>query len=158
MPLAETRAALAASQEALVRVLSGQGDAPNGFDGDRLRAAADALLNKRLRSVAHACPALSGTLGDRFEPLFRAFAGTRLIPRRGGPLADGRAFAGALAATGDLPEAARLEAMAIDLRWARRPDGLVPRRGPAVRLTWLRQARRLVVAVRIPWVGEWWVG
>jgi hypothetical protein len=33
-------------------------------------------------------------------------------------------------------------------------DGLVPRRGPAFTTAFLRQARRLVLAVRVPWLGE----
>ena len=62
-------------------------------------------------------------LGDRFGPLFAAFAAATRPPRHGGPLADGRAFARALADWGELPEAARVEVMAVNLRHAPRPTG-----------------------------------
>ncbi len=143
-PLDEARARLADCQTELVRALTGQGDAPPGFEPERLRAAAVSLERKRLREVALAWPALVQALGDDFGPRFRAFAAGRPLPAAGGPLADGRAFARTLAArewTDDL----RLAVLAADLR----------RRRPAVAVARLRQARRLVVAIHLPPFGAY---
>jgi hypothetical protein len=143
-PLDEARARLAARQAELVRALTGQGGAPPGFVGDRLRAAATSLERKRKREVALAWPALTAALGRDFGPRFRAFAACTPLPASGGPFADGRAFARTLAAdewTDDL----RLAVLAFDLR----------RRRPALAFVRLRQARRLVVALHLPPFGAY---
>jgi hypothetical protein len=41
----------------------------------------------------------------------------------------------------------------VDLHRARTPRGLVHRRGFALKATLLRQPRRLVVGLRLPWLG-----
>jgi hypothetical protein len=141
-PLEDARARLAARQAEVVRALTGQGDAPQGFAPERLRAAAASLEKKRLREVALAWPALVRALGEDFEPRFRSFAARMPLPAAGGPLADGRAFARTLAPhawTDDL----RLAVLAFDLR----------RRRPALAFARLRQARRLVVAIHLPPLG-----
>src|SRR5438094_839283 len=77
-------------------------------------------------------------------------------------LADGRSFAADLARRGELPDPGRLEALAVDLHYRRTRDGLKPRRGPAIKTAWLRGSRRLILAVRLPWLGArrvslpWW--
>jgi hypothetical protein len=154
---AETRARLAAEQATLVAALVGRGAAPPGFDAWRVSVTAAALARKRARAAARAWPGLARALGRRFGEVFAAYADAAPLPREGGPLADGRAFARWLAARGELPEAGRLQALAVDLRYADNPDGLTPRRGPALRAAWLRQSRRLIVAVRLPWLGEHWL-
>jgi hypothetical protein len=154
---AEARARLAAQQAALVTALMARGEPPAGFDAARLRAAAASLARKRARAAARAWPGLAQALGPRFGGLFAAYAEAVTLPHQGGPLADGRAFAGWLAARGELPEAARLQAMAVDLHYAATRTGLVPRRRPTVRVAWLRRSRRLIVAVRLPWLGERWL-
>jgi hypothetical protein len=68
------------------------------------------------------------------------------IPREGGPLADGRAFVRDLAARRPLPDAVRLQALAVDTRYRRAASGLVPRRLPLPRFAWLPQSRRLAIA------------
>jgi hypothetical protein len=147
----------AALEAQLVRALTGQGEPPEGFDPARVQAAAEALARKRARAVARAWPALTRALADSYGKRFAAFAATRPVPREGGPLADGRAFARWLAAAGELPDPGRLEALAVDLRYARCGGGLVPRRGPVLRAARLRHARRLVLALRMPGLGEWWL-
>ncbi len=96
---------------------------------------------------------VDGNLGE----LFRAFATTATTPRLGGPLADGRAFARWLSQSQKLPDAGRVESLAVDLRYRSTPQGLVPRRGPALRFALLHRERRLVIAVRLPWLGERWL-
>jgi hypothetical protein len=150
------RAKLAAQQAQLVQALAGKSEPPQGFDAERLQTTATALAQKRQRAVARAWPALTGALGEGFAEQFAEFAARTPLPRQGGPLADGRAFARFLAQRGDLPEAGRLEALAVDVHYVQRPFGLVPRRGPTVRLTMLKQPRRLVMALRLPWLGEHW--
>jgi hypothetical protein len=156
MSAADRRTKLGELQAKLVQALTEQGAAPAGFDAARLQAAAAALARKRARSAARAWPALARALGPAFEGRFAAFAARTPLPRAGGPLADGRAFARALAAAGSLPEEGRREALAVDLRYAACASGLRPRRGPAVVAAFLRASRRLVVAVRLPWLGERW--
>jgi hypothetical protein len=153
----ESRARLARRQAELLCALAGQGMVPEGFDAEQVQVVADALARKRLRSVVRAWPALARALGAGFAGRFQAYALGTLLPREGGPLADGRAFARFLAATGDLPEAGRWEALAVDLRYARCAGGLRPRRGPALKLALFRKPRRLVVALGWPGLGEKWL-
>jgi hypothetical protein len=157
MPPVDGRTQLGTLQAELVRALTGQGAPPDGFDTARLRAAADALIRKRAGAVARAWPGLARALGESFGERFTAFARVSSVPKKGGPLADGRAFARSLQVTGELPDAGRLEAAAVDLHYATRKGGLVPRRRPALRITWLRSPRRLVLGVRAPRFGEWWL-
>jgi hypothetical protein len=154
---ADARARLAAQQAALVTALMARGEPPADFDAVRLRATAVALARKRARAAARAWPGVARTLGLRFGGLFAAYAEAATLPRQGGPLADGRAFARWLAARGELPEAGRLQALAVDLRYTANPDGLVPRRWPTCKAAWLHQSRRLIVAVWLPWLGEHWL-
>src|SRR5262245_61180971 len=104
MPSAELRRRLAEDQARLVQALTGLGEAPAGFDSDRLRAASEALARKRSRAVARAWPALARALGEAFDEKFCAFADHTPLPSVGGALADGRAFVAHLAARGELPD------------------------------------------------------
>jgi hypothetical protein len=155
--LPDARAKLAAMQAELVSALAGRGAPPPGFDAKRLRAVAASLAAKRLQAVARAWPALAEALGGDLAEHFGTFVATVPLPRRGGPLADGRAFVRWLAAAGALPDAGRLEALAVDLRFTVCADGLKRRRGPAMKAAWLRRPRRLIAAVRLPGIGEWWL-
>jgi hypothetical protein len=154
---ARARAELAAQQAALVTALVARGEPPPGFEAEHLRAAAAALAKKRARTTARAWPGLARALGRDFGRLFANYAGAAPLPRDGGPLADGRGFARWLAARGELPEAGRLQAMAVDLRYAGNREGLVRRRGPTCRAAWLHRSRRVVLAVWLPWMGEYWL-
>jgi hypothetical protein len=157
MPSAELRRQLAEGQARLVEALTRSGEVPEGFDGQRLRAAAEVLLRKRTREAARAWPALARALGESFDEKFRDFASRVPLPREGGPLADGRAFVADLAARGELPDEGRLEALGVDLHYRRTVNGLRRRRGPAVKAAWLPRARRLALAVRLPWLGVRWL-
>lgn len=148
---------LAQAQAELVSALLGDGPIPAGFDASRLRAAGMALATKRVREAAQAWPDLSRDLGERFTELFTAYAAKTPYPACGGPLADGRSFIRYLQARMDLPAAARLETMRVDLFFVRRCDGLVPRHGPVLRAALLSHPRRLIVAWRLPWVGAHWL-
>jgi hypothetical protein len=148
----EARTQLAAMQAKLVGALVSDKSAPTGFDASRLKAAATSLRIKRARAVARAWPCLRDQVGEQFA----AFAAETPMPREGGPLADGRAFALWLALRSELPDAVRLQVLAVDLRYARHWDGLLPRRGPCIRVMRLPTSRRLVVAFRMPVLGEHW--
>jgi hypothetical protein len=134
-----------------------QGPPPAGFDLNRFRAAAASLERKRVRAVRRAWPALDRALGESFESRFAAYAAVTPLPQQGGPVADGWAFARMLAKQGALPEAARIELLAVELHHVATAEGLVPRRGPAVRSALLRRPHRLILAVRLPWWGEYWL-
>jgi hypothetical protein len=142
MPLSDARERLAADQAELVRSLVGGAEAPPGFDAEQVSLAARSLVNKRLREVARDWPALAKCLGETFRARFTTFAEGNPPPADGGPMADGRAFAATLKAS-ELDDEARLELMRVDLH-----QGWLP-----VRLRWLRGARRVVVGVRLPWLG-----
>lgn len=157
MSSVDTRGQLAARQAELVRALVGDGPAPEGFDPARLEAARSALAGKRSREVARTWPALTHALGDRFEESFSAYAAVAPLPEYGGPLADGRAFAGYLAHRDNLPDAGRMEALSMDLCFAFTPSGMRRRRGAVIKLVLLRQPRRLVIAMRLPGVGATWL-
>ncbi|GGP73250.1 hypothetical protein [Saccharothrix coeruleofusca] len=93
---------LAAAQAELLRALLAGGEPPAGFDRDRLRIEARALLNKRRGIVAALRPDLVEALGERFRPLFDDYA--RAHPRREGTRMrqDAAAFAEWAAARGEL--------------------------------------------------------
>jgi hypothetical protein len=118
------RERLAGEQAALVRALVGGGPVPGGFDPDRVRATSDALARKRAREVARAWPALAAELGEGLTARFLADAARRPPPARGGALADGLAFARALARQGRLSGDARVEAMLAAARLSDRPARL----------------------------------
>ena len=145
----EDRERLAAEQAALVRALVDGGPVPAGFDPDRVQATAAALARKRAREVARAWPALVAELGDDFTARFLADAARRPPPPRGGALADGLAFAGALARTRRLSGNARVEAMLAAARLSTGPARLAA--------TVAGPPRRLVVTVRAPGLGEHWL-
>lgn len=153
----EARTRLAKAQAELVNALLGKDSVPAGFDASRLRAAEMALAAKRACEAAQTWPDLCRDLGERFTELFAAYAAVTPYPACGGPLADGRAFIRYLQARMDLPPAARLEAMRVDLFFVRRRDGLVPRHGPVLRVALLSHPRRLILAWRLPWLGAHWL-
>jgi hypothetical protein len=157
MPSPDPRATLADLQGNLVRALTGNGTSPNGFAAERLRSAAESLAAKRIRAAARAWPALARALGKNFAERFSAYAARTPLPRHGGALADGFALARELAAAGELPGSVRWEIMAVQLRYKLRGKDLLPRRGPALLCTLLRSPRRLILAVRWPWLGESWL-
>jgi hypothetical protein len=150
MLLAERRR-LAERQAALVRALVGQGPAPADVDGARVAVCAASLAVKRRVAAARLWPEVSRSLGGRFAERFAAYAAECPLPLDGGPLLDGRAFARWLADREPLTDAARLEVLAVDVRWVATASGLRPRRGPWLRI--VRLEGRWAVAWRLPWLG-----
>jgi hypothetical protein len=143
------RERLADEQAALVRALVGGGPVPGGFDPGRVAATSAALARKRAREVARAWPVLAADLGEGFTARFVADAARRPPPVTGGALADGLAFARALARQGRLSPNARVEAMLAAARLSARPVRLAA--------TLAGPPRRLVVTVRAPGLGERWL-
>jgi hypothetical protein len=131
--------------------------APEGFDAARFQGGGPCACLKSSRAAARAWPGLAGALGDEWREQFRAFAENIPLPRDGGPLADGYAFARFLQRAGKLPDEGRLEALAVELRYRRCAGGLRPRRGIAVRVCLLGRPRRLILALRLPFLGERWL-
>jgi hypothetical protein len=112
------------AQEALVAALTGTGPIPDGFDPDRLAAAARALLRKRSGEVAKSWPLLRAFLGDTFGGEFAAWAEHRPTA---GSWRDGWDFAADLQARGALGQPARRELAERRLTWSY--DGVsAPRR------------------------------
>jgi len=103
----EARYRLAAAQTALVRALLAGDAAPAGFDPERLRIEASALLAKRRRIVERIRPDLTDVLDTRFTELFDTWATAN--PRHDGisAQADAHQFAGWLAVHGHLPRRRR---------------------------------------------------
>jgi hypothetical protein len=143
------RARLAAEQAALVRALVDGGPVPGGFDPERVRATSAALARKRAREVARAWPGLAAELGPDLTGRFLADVARRPPPARGGALADGLAFADALAREGRLPPTARVERLAARAHLSTRPVRLAA--------TLAGPPRRLVATVRAPGLGERWL-
>jgi transposase len=140
---------LAGEQAALVRALVGGGPVPGGFDPGRVAATSAALARKRAREVARAWPVLAADLGAGFTDRFAADAARRPPPASGGALADGLAFAHALARQGRLSPNARVEAMLAAARLSASPVRLAA--------TLAGPPRRLVMTVRAPGLGERWL-
>jgi hypothetical protein len=142
----QARDRLAAGQAALVRALVEGGPVPGGFDPDRVRATSTALGRKRARQVARAWPVLAAELGEAFTGEFLADAAGRPPPARGGALADGLAFADALAGRGRLPGNARVERLLAAAHLSASPARLAA--------TLAGPPRRLVLILRLPGLGD----
>jgi hypothetical protein len=153
----EARQQLARMQAQLVGALVEGTTAPADFDRLRLAAEAEALISKRARAVARAWPQLASVLGDEFAARFASYAGAHALPCDASPMADGRAFIAWLDGEGRLTDEARLEAFAFDARYRVRKARITPRRGPCLRLLWLSVPRRLIVIIRLPFIGERWL-
>ncbi len=81
-------------------------------------------------------------MGKRFRSRFTTFAESNPPPSDGGPLEDGRVFAATLPAS-ELDDDTRLVLLRADLH----------RRSLPVRLRWLPRTGRLVMGMRLPWLG-----
>ncbi|HUQ54138.1 hypothetical protein [Lentzea sp.] len=99
-----SRERLASQQAALLNALLANGPAPAGFDEQRLDVERRALLSKRRGIVRMLGPAVADELGDRFRPLFDAYAFEH--PRRAGSRAreDAAQFAEWCRASGELAD------------------------------------------------------
>ena len=100
--LSAARERLAAQQAELLNTLLAKGPVPTGFDEQRIAVERRALLSKRRGIVRMLGPAVADELGDRFRPLFDAYAVEN--PRRAGSRAreDAAAFAEWCRASGEL--------------------------------------------------------
>ncbi|NMO20705.1 hypothetical protein HPC49_51800 [Pyxidicoccus fallax] len=124
------RERLARAQEALVRALGTGAPVPEGFDAERVRVAARALVDKRRRWVERKWPTLVSALGADFASRFESWAREHPMTVEPNALADGRRFAESLREAGQLPAALKGPLQDFDLRWRVTGDGeLVPRRG-----------------------------
>lgn len=110
------RERLATRQAELLKALLAGGDAPAGFDADRLRIEANVLRNKQSRLVAYLRPDLAEALGDRFAALFREYAANspKTDAIRARAYAD--AFGAWLVARGEIPKPKRRLAGRLRLR------------------------------------------
>lgn len=101
------RERLAARQAGLVRALLAGAEPPPGFDPRRVRIEAAALRAKRRRVTERLRPDLADALGERFAPLFDAWAAANLRADGTTARADAAAFHGWLRSHGHLPSAGR---------------------------------------------------
>lgn len=147
------RQRLTLAQADLVRALVAQGPIPAGFDAERVRAAARSLVHKRRQCVARAWPKLVEILGETYTETFTRYATARPLPDCPAALADGRAYLRWLDAQSPLCDAARIEALAFDLRFVVTPTGLRLRRGFAFKSVKLHDPPARLIGVRVPWLG-----
>lgn len=150
------RARLAAQQAALVRSLVTADAPPSGFDTQRVKIYGNQLAEKRLVGVSVVWIQLTRSLGDRYRPLFRAYSREFAHPRWGHGLVDGLLFARWLDRLGLLTNEGRMEKLEVELRSRAAGRHRVARRGPAFGVTLLTKPRRIVIAFRLPWIGEKW--
>jgi hypothetical protein len=148
------RSTLAARQRQLVSALVRNETAIESFDANRLAVASEALFRKRRRGIEKTWPNLARSLGESFAAQFREFAVKHPSPASGGPVADGWEFACHLDRSGALPDAGGRELLAVRLVLQRANRGIVHRRGLVIAWQRLSQARRLMVGVRLPFLGE----
>jgi len=148
---------LARRQAEVVSALVGEEAPPAGFDAARLRLAAAGLREKRAHAIARAWPRLARALGPDFADAVERHV--RRLPSAppSGPLGDGRALARSLAAEGRLPWEGRVELLSAELRHRWPADGRrLPRRAGAA-AAWRRSPPEVVVALRLPGLGERWL-
>jgi hypothetical protein len=133
----DDRQRLASEQARLVEALGGRASPPDHFDAARVELAARTLLQKRARTIAKTWPGLM----EGVDALFDEYATAHALPAAG-PVADARAFAEYLLRRGTLSDELRVElvtrraATGWPLRWIR-----------------LRDAKRVIVALRVPRLG-----
>jgi hypothetical protein len=143
-------------QAAVVAALVAGAPAPPGFDPDRVRAAAAALLRKRAGEAAAVWPLLAASAGQGWPAAFGAWAAGR---PPAGALRDGWDFARSGA---PLPAPADEELATREVTW--HYDGTSAprrRRGPAVRRcagALIVQAFGRVRRVGIPTICGWTSG
>jgi hypothetical protein len=82
-PIADARAALARAETELLTALVAAAPPPAGFDANRLRIQAEALIAKRAAVVARLRPDLTEDLGDQFATLFYRYARNHSRPAAG---------------------------------------------------------------------------
>jgi hypothetical protein len=138
---ADHRAALAESQAKLAAALAG-GQIPNGFDADRVKLAAQALIAKRRRVVAHLLPTVATSLGEQFVILFDAYVETEPHPPDERGIGDAAGFLRRISES-QLIDSARIEVLFFRLR-----------HGRLAAATWLPQKRAIAVGLRIPFAGS----
>lgn len=143
----DPRKNLAAFQETLARVLTGQESAPMGFDAARVSLAADRLLAKRRSNVSHLIPNIASSLGDDFVRAFSIYTSNRSSPPEGA-LRDAVDFALTLDPR-LLSDAAREEWLFLRLRTIARV-GLAARRDGSA-LIGARLPGWGIRVLRIPW-------
>lgn len=131
---------LAAAQEALLAAVIRGAPPPEGFDPERVRALADSLAAKRVRTAKRLWPALARCLEDRFESELRRIVMAHPLAKERAALLDGMRLAEAFEA--DLSSDAALELARVRLRYRVTAEGL-KRRPFAVTLS----ARHVGVAV-----------
>lgn len=144
------RERLARAQAELARALALGAPVPEGFNTERVRAAADSLLTKRRRQVQRMWPTLAAALGEEYGARFNAWARESPLPVEASALVDGRRFAESLRAQGGLPAEAQAAVWEFDLRWQLTAEGgLERRRGVGVALGRNTKGQR-VLALRLP--------
>ena len=153
----DARKKLATAQLELVLALVGRERATAEFDSARIQAAANALLLKRARSVAHAWPQLARSLGAAFDERFAQYGQSHPIEQQDSPLADGRSFVRWLRRAGSLADEALIETIRFDLCYRVRSEKVIARRAFSFGAGLLKQPLRFVVAFRLPLLGERWL-
>lgn len=143
-----------AEQAAFVRALIRGDGFPDDLDARKAAAASRSLWRKRMRAVAAEWPALTVTLGERFEPRFEAYA--RAVP----PPAVGHGFTDGLAFASNLSPDELTDDVRVELLFARavvvggRAGRFRDRRGIFAGALSLREPRRVLVVLRAPVVGR----
>jgi hypothetical protein len=146
----EARRRLASMEAEFIRSLLAGGPYPAGADLRGMHATSELLRSRRVRHIAKAWPEVAELLGKTFrERAIELLAGDG--PRQPAhAVQDGLTLALQLEAEGPIPDRLRLRLLTVQLRYRRQRGRLVRRPGPAVGWTYMRQSRRLVVALRIP--------
>ncbi|HZU96554.1 MAG TPA: hypothetical protein VFF73_07685 [Planctomycetota bacterium] len=153
MATADVRARIAAEQTELVRALVGVAPCPQRFDAERVRVSVIQLHEKRKMALKKVWPGLGQGLGDRFAPLFDAYAKEHTHPEWGHGLADGLAFARWLEGRHEVPNEGKLELLDVHLRTVKVGGRLRPRRGLAFSAAILSGPRRIVFGIKLPGLG-----
>ena len=148
---------LGRQQAALLAALLSDGPLPAGFDAARIQAAARGLEAKRKHAVTNAWPILSDALGDRYSRLFDAYTASNTLPTQGNAQLDGYLFCEWLAGCREFPREAVIERMRFDLHYFVSANRVRIRRGPRMLVARSGGESKWVVALRLPWFGEYWL-
>jgi len=146
----KARRRLASMEAEFIRSLLAGGPYPAGSDLRGMQATSQLLRSKRLRHLAKAWPELAQILGNAFSERAIELLDSNGLRQPAHAVQDGLTLALELRAEGPIPDGLRLRLLTVQLRYRWQRGRLVRRPGPAVGWAYLRQSRRLVVALRIP--------
>ena len=148
-PSAQDEQTLKIALDTMVRGLVHGEESPDGFNARFWQATIRSLRAKRIKQLSRAWPILNKELKEDLYPLLEDYCHECKLPADGNPLADGLNFVKWLAPKNLLTPNIKLKRMKVELLYKSMPYGLVPRKGLAFRILFLKNPARIAIGIKI---------